>query len=865
MPLPVAVVLIAALPAPELPGNEPLSPNNPVRYGSFHYRVPGPVYASAVSPDGKFLAVAGPAVRVYELPAWRPVRQFVPPQGNVTVNPRALAFSPNGQLLALHRSGGSVLVYDLPANKLVRHLRGADDFRFNALLALTPGGLLALADADTLYLHDPVTGKEERTVPAGNVVRLSPDGSTFVRVDKPKPPPGVVQVGGPPGEAVVGDAATGKDIARLGTHFQHDSVNDGLAFAPGGKTFALVRPDGKAVELRDAATGKVTASLTPPGPVYPPGKAGPHVVMGGGGAGGGAGAGGPDVEFSADGQTLLLRLANGDVARWAVDGGKPLPRLAAGDGPRPIAVHALPDGKTVLTPTGEGWVRVWDAATGAEQAVPGRYQGRVRATPSPDGTLVAVSDAAGRLDLRAAATGRLVRVLRGPAAGGPAEVPPPVFSPDGRWVAFVGQVSLVPGGSAGLEMVRAERVDGTAGRDLPGHDDAGGEPIGFTPAGLVLVVGRDWSGRTTAWDPATGWGTRTRWEVGRVRAVSPDGRLLAAVSNRAVEVWDVATGKPLRAGETGLPLTARRPDERPDWPGNRLLAWSGDGRTLAVVHRGGEVDLFDPRAGRRTGGFTLYAKTDPKGLAESTRSDRPLATAAHLSPDGRWLVTAGPGADTVWEVATGLSVVSLTPGPWGGGRDTRFTSDGKALLAGHPGYAERVEVVRPLARKSVRPVAALWDEARDLGKGGPAVQAAFALVAGEDGRELLREKLPPAARDPAEAAKVAGWIADLGGDDYATREAATKELTARAKAFEGGLREALRKADSPEVRRRLAAALAGLGGPTPDEVRAVRVVQAAELTGTPEARALLEGWAGGMPGAALTAEAKASLARMGKK
>ena len=113
------------------------------------------------------------------------------------------------------------------------------------------------------------------------------------------------------------------------------------------------------------------------------------------------------------------------MIRWDLATGKELPRLRIGNGPQLQWLYALPDGKTLLTPAAYGWVRVWDAATGKERPVPGRYRDAAFAL-APDGKIAAVGDKTGRVDLLDATTGKLVRTLR--ETGEPARFL--VFSPD---------------------------------------------------------------------------------------------------------------------------------------------------------------------------------------------------------------------------------------------------------------------------------------------------------------------------------------------------------------------------------------------------------------------------------------------------
>jgi hypothetical protein len=83
-----------------------------------------------------------------------------------------------------------------------------------------------------------------------------------------------------------------------------------------------------------------------------------------------------------------------------------------------------------------------------------------------------------------------------------------------------------------------------------------------------------------------------------------------------------------------------------------------------------------------------------------------------------------------------------------------------------------------------------------------------------------------------------------------------------------GVREALAKTKSLEVRRRaeeVIAKLKGEGGASPEVLRVVRGVEVLERVGTAEAREILEAWARGPAEAPLAREARASLGRLGKK
>jgi hypothetical protein len=71
----------------------------------------------------------------------------------------------------------------------------------------------------------------------------------------------------------------------------------------------------------------------------------------------------------------------------------------------------------------------------------------------------------------------------------------------------------------------------------------------------------------------------------------------------------------------------------------------------------------------------------------------------------------------------------------------------------------------------------------------------------------IPEPLPPAPADPAAARR---WIAELGSDDFKTRERAAKELTALGPSVAALVREGLKRPASAEARDRMEKILAGM-------------------------------------------------------
>jgi WD40 repeat protein len=381
-----------------------------------------------------------------------------------------------------------------------------------------------------------------------------------------------------------------------------------------------------------------------------------------------------------------------------------------------FALAFAPDGATLASGCADHTVKLWDAATGAEQRtllveppLPDDLRADVRALAfSPDGRTLAAGwapswgkgpDQTCRVSLWDVATGtRLPAELRPGCA-----IASLAFAPDGRTLAA----------GCGDGFVRLWDTEPTTEfLDLVGTQPREAWSVAFSPDGLTLAVGYDdeqggdretlqlWDvrtgrvranlhghgsmvykatftpdGRTVAsagydgavklWDAPTDRLRQTLdGHTDRVRSVacSPDGQTLASAGNDlAVRLWDLGTGR-LRAVLQGHTYFVYE------------VVFAPDGQTVASASGDGTVRLWDTTTGQ-----TLRILTDTS----------PVNSLAY-TPEGRTLASANKeGIVRLWDVTTGQERMRLQ-GYKGLAYALAYSPDGKTLASSGEDRAVRL-------------------------------------------------------------------------------------------------------------------------------------------------------------------------------
>jgi RNA polymerase sigma factor (sigma-70 family) len=760
-------------------------------------------------------------------------------EGNIN----SVAFSPDGKIIATGSLDNTLRLWDAATGKELCRFGEQNRPRFVAqifCIAFSPDGKTVASGGNDnkVHLWDRASGagrhldaKDHGVVQA---LAFTPDGKTIASAHWNK-------------DIVVWNTATGEAIHRLQGH--QDKVL-ALVCSADGKLLLSGGAD-KTVRLWDTAEGKEVRKITTEMAVHgvalsPDGKL--------------VAAGGSDktirlwdratgaevrqlvcredwvfsVEFSPDGKTLAAATAHyapdrnlpvGRLLLFDVASGTELRQLTKEDLHPTEAVAFSPDGKFIAAGGGHDCtLRLWDTA-GKEVSPVGGHQGQIgTAVFTADARRALTTSTDGTIRLWDTATGKELRRFPGLFAH---------LLPDGKTLVTMsgGETPTVHIWDLGAEKERRHF-------SLPPSDVA----MAVDPAGLTLAV-PDKDHVIRLYDLATG---AERGQLlghrGRVHPLlfSSDGKWLASASfaDHTVRLWDVAAKKQARSFEAGMVFS---------------IAFSPDGSLLAAGGDDSGVRLCEAATGR----VRLHLRDDKTFWAR--------ACSIHFSPDGRTLATGSMhGHLHLWEIATGQKRRSLD-----GDQDWvtafAFSPNGRYLLTGGTDTTALVWDLR--ATVGTQPhlteaaLQALWADlaAADAAKAYQAIRTL--ATASPQAVPFLKTVLTPAPC--GDEKRIARLVTQLDSDNFATREKAAAELEQLGEAVVPALRKVLAANPSLEVRRRCEPLLEKWDPAVPsgERLRIVRAVEALELAGTQEARALLQRLAGGGEGALLTREGREALRR----
>jgi WD40 domain-containing protein len=478
---------------------------------------------------------------------------------------------------------------------------------------------------------------------------------------------------------------------------------------------------------------------------------------------------------------------------------------------RVFSIEFSGDGKTLVAGSWDGTVRLYAVATGKELRQFENQLAPIRSVAiSPDGKVVACGSESSNIVLWDAATGKHLRRL----AGHKGPITFVAISPNGKLLVSKSydQTLRLWDLASGNEL---RRLAGTANEpEFRAVFSIDSKMVASTCRTEDLSAGNYLQRTFRIWDVATGQEIKSfkgnRASLG-VAAFSPDCKLLAIATGGTGEprqricLWEVASGREL------LPI------EQIENESVSFLAFSPDSRVLASSG-GGPIQLWDVATRRQACRFEAQA---------------PGRTSLAFSPDGRLL--ASGSTDTtflVWDVTGRMESGKLRP-----------------------------------AELTPEEMQTLW---ADLGNDDvpKSWQAMWAMVAaGAPSVRFMRENLHLAV-SPASPEGIGRLVIELDSEQSSARKNAMAQLVQLAEFAEPNLLDAQKNHPSLELSQRIEEVLNKvvdqkfrLSG---ERLRMFRAIASLEHIHTPESRQLLETLARGAPGALLTREAQASIARLGQ-